>query len=659
MPLQQTSGNDTQDAYGGGKAVVPVYVENVFSTYVYTGTGANQTITNGIDLSTKGGFVWIKIRDVTGNNNSFDTAQGAGKYLVTNTNAATVTDATTLTSFNTNGFSLGADRFAGYVNGNGNKFASWTFRKQPKFFDVVTYTGTGSVKNIAHNLGSIPGCIIVKQTDTAGNWSVYHSGTNNGTNPQNYVTYLNLTDAQSAQSVFWNNTAPTSTQFTIGTGTDVNTSGGTYVAYLFASNAGGFGLTGTDNVITCGSFTTNGSGNATVTLGYEPQFVITKATSSTSDWVIEDNMRGFTSTPVNFSNNPLLAANTSSAENTGGGTTLSITSTGFKSDPNSYPTSTSFIYIAIRRGPMAVPTDPTKVFAPVLQGPSSGTGSATNPNFLSNFPVDLFTRSTRTGAAGPVVATFADRLRGSTNTLATSSTSAEGFANYQVDSQTGAYFSGQSADSTISSWNFRRAPNFFDVVCYTGTGSATTQAHNLGVAPELIIVKCRSTARAWPVYSQSLGNNQTVTLNLTNATQTNAIWNNTSPTNTVFSISPNVAVNNSGDTYVAYLFATCPGVSKVGSYTGNGTTQTINCGFAGGARFVLIKRTDSTGDWYVYDTARGMTTLTDPYLLMNSTAAESATLGSVTSVTTGFAVNASVLAAINTNAASYIFLAIA
>ena len=308
---------------------------------------------------------------------------------------------------------------------------------------------------------------------------------------------------------------------------------------------------------------------------------------------------------------------------------------------------------------MAVPTDPTKVFAPVLQGPSSGTGSATNPNFLSNFPVDLFTRSTRTGAAGPVVATFADRLRGSTNTLATSSTSAEGFANYQVDSQTGAYFSGQSADSTISSWNFRRAPNFFDVVCYTGTGSATTQAHNLGVAPELIIVKCRSTARAWPVYSQSLGNNQTVTLNLTNATQTNAIWNNTSPTNTVFSISPNVAVNNSGDTYVAYLFATCPGVSKVGSYTGNGTTQTINCGFAGGARFVLIKRTDSTGDWYVYDTARGMTTLTDPYLLMNSTAAESATLGSVTSVTTGFAVNASVLAAINTNAASYIFLAIA
>jgi hypothetical protein len=126
---------------------------------------------------------------------------------------------------------------------------------------------------------------------------------------------------------------------------------------------------------------------------------------------------------------------------------------------------------------------------------------------------------------------------------------------------------------------------------------------------------------------------------------------------TVFSVF-NIAAFNS-DNVVAYLFATCAGVSKVGTYTGNGTTQTINCGFAAGARFVLIKRTDSTGNWYVYDTARGMTTLTDPYLLLNSTAAESATLGSVTTVTTGFAVNAAILAAINTNAATYIFLAIA
>jgi hypothetical protein len=99
-------------------------------------------------------------------------------------------------------------------------------------------------------------------------------------------------------------------------------------------------------------------------------------------------------------------------------------------------------------------------------------------------------------------------------------------------------------------------------------------------------------------------------------------------------------------------------VSKVGSYTGNGSTQTINCGFTGGARFVLIKRTDDVGDWYTYDTARGMTTLTDPYLLMNSTAAETATLGSVTTVSTGFALNSTILAAINVSGGTYIFLAV-
>ena len=220
-------------------------------------------------------------------------------------------------------------------------------------------------------------------------------------------------------------------------------------------------------------------------------------------------------------------------------------------------------------------------------------------------------------------------------------------------------------NNTASNENyfFRRAPGFFDEVCYTGNGTAgRTINHNLGVAPELMIVKNRANAGyGWIVYSAALGATNFVQLNSTGASAAvSTFWNNTAPTSTVFSVGTAGATNPAaGEAIVAYLFATCAGVSKVGSYTGNGTTQTINCGFTGGARFVLIKRTDSTGDWYVYDTARGMTVLTDPYLLLNSTAAESATLGSVTTVSTGFAVNASILAAINTNGASYIFLAIA
>ena len=121
----------------------------------------------------------------------------------------------------------------------------------------------------------------------------------------------------------------------------------------------------------------------------------------------------------------------------------------------------------------------------------------------------------------------------------------------------------------------------------------------------------------------------------------------------------NSTISGAGILYVAYLFASCPGVSKVGSYTGNGSSQTINCGFTGGARFVLIKRTDSTGAWYVWDSARGIVAGNDPYLLLNSTAAEVATDDSLDTNSTGFIVNQDAATNINVSSASYIFLAIA
>jgi hypothetical protein len=196
-----------------------------------------------------------------------------------------------------------------------------------------------------------------------------------------------------------------------------------------------------------------------------------------------------------------------------------------------------------------------------------------------------------------------------------------------------------------------------DVVCYS-RATAVAVSHNLGVAPELIIYKARNTADNWPVYSATLGVTKELKLNTTAAAVSDGTdyWGSTPPSATSIYAGAFLTYYN----YVAYLFSTCAGVSKVGSYTGNGTTQTINCGFTGGARFVLIKRTDSTGDWYVYDTARGMTTLTDPYLRFNAApGAEVATLGSVTTVSTGFALNSTILAAINVNGGTYIFLAIA
>ena len=653
MPLQQTSGNDTADAYGGGAAAVTNYIEDVFSTWLYTGNSSTQTITNGIDLAGKGGLVWTKARNTTTNpyynHRLYDSARGINNSLISNSIAAN--DALSVfNSWNTNGFTLNGTNPSA-SNFSGEPYASWTFRKQPKFFDVVTYTGTGANTTIAHNLGSVPGCIIVKRTDTTADWQVYHQSLAN----TEYMV-LNSTAAKATGATRWNSTTPTSSVFSVGTDVTVNESGGTYVAYLFAHNAGGFGLTGTDNVISCGSYVGNGSATGpVVTLGYEPQWVLIKNASATQNWYLLDNMRGM---PVGSADANLIP-NLSNAESNS--TVLSPTATGFQLDTAGSPNQSgnTFIYIAIRRGPMKVPTDGTKVFAPLAR---TGTGSTYSVTSLS-FPPDLIHSQSRDAYSANA---FYDRLRGGSKILFPNATGAEGTdASISSFDQNGFSGSGVAdyANNVGTPYVFhalQRAPGFFDEVCYTGTGSNTTQTHNLGVVPELIIVKGRSGATAWDSYSSALANTEYVVLNTTAAKATGATrWNSTTPTASVFSIGTSTTTNASAATYVAYLFATCSGVSKVGSYTGNGTTQTINCGFTGGARFVLIKRTDATGDWYTYDTARGMSTLTDPYLLLNSTAAETATLGSVTTVTTGFAVNAAILAAINTNAATYIFLAVA
>jgi hypothetical protein len=145
------------------------------------------------------------------------------------------------------------------------------------------------------------------------------------------------------------------------------------------------------------------------------------------------------------------------------------------------------------------------------------------------------------------------------------------------------------------------------------------------------------------------------------ATQFNdfAFGSDAAHTSTYFKVGTYGGTNASGNNYVAYLFATLPGVSKVGSYTGTGTTNQIDCGFSGGARFVLIKRTDSTGDWYVWDSARGIVAGNDPYLLINSTAAEVTSTDYVDTYSAGFEISSTAPAGINANGGSYIFLAIA
>ena len=606
----------------------------------------------------KGGLVWIKGRsDATGHRLT-DTARTATKSLESNSTAAEATESTGLTAFNADGFALGAD--ADY-NTNAATYASWTFRKAAKFFDVVTYTGTGSNRTVAHNLGSVPGCIIVKRTDTTGDWQVYHRSLAN----TEYMV-LNSTAAKATGATRWNSTTPTSTVFSLGTDATVNASGGTYVAYLFAHDAGGFGDAGTANVVSCGSYTGTGSSpGPRIELGWEPQFILYKAASTTGDWGIHDSMRGLgVGTSASSGTGNRLEPNTSDAE-TGTGNFANIDATGFTitptvSDINS--NGQTYIYIAIRRGPMKTPTDATKVF-----GLNARSGTGANATVTGGQVDDAVLIKNRGSAVGDL---FASRLTG-TGYLVTSSTAAEVAAGTTIlqanpwDVMDGVKVGTTStitnaSGSTFINYLFRRAPGFFDVVAYTGTGSARTVSHNLGVVPELMIVKARGTAGYdWLVYHPAMGNTKYIQLNYGGTATTQiAVWNSTTPTSSVFSLG-NWESNANGITYIAYLFATLSGVSKVGSYTGTGTTLNIDCGFTAGARFVLIKRTDSTGDWYVWDTARGIISGNDPYLLLNSTAAEVTNTDYIDPLSSGFQISSTAPAAINANGGSFVFLAIA
>ena len=655
-----SSGTITISNFYGTSATLG-YVEDLFSTYLYTGNGGTQTIANGINLSTYGGLVWRKQRTANvwtawTHHSLSDTAQGVNAALSTSrTTGTSIGGDSFVTAFNSNGFSIGPDSSGYGTNKSSETYVSWTFRKATKFFDVVTYTGNGLNQTIAHSLGSVPGCIIVKQTSgTSDNWVVYHRELG-----YHYYLQLNLTDrayydgSYGSNGWIWYN-PPTSSAFSVNS-SGPNAYGQTYVAYIFAHNAGGYGATGADNIISCGSFTTNGSGNATVDLGYEPQWILVKTAFAGSgedmNWQLFDSVRGMT---VADQTDKFLYPNAADTEMTGG--RIGVTSTGFSVALGNNSTQ---IYIAIRRGPMKTPTSGTSVFEPSVY-----TGDGTTSRAIStNFPVDLAFWTNRTGA-GYSGTRVTDRLRGVQKVVLPYNANEESNFVYGYESLNSSNVvvnaSGYNSPfiGTVVQWLFRRAPGFFDEVCYTGTGAARTLTHNLGVAPELMIVKSRSNAFGWFVYSTPTGAANYLMLQSTAASAAaSTVWNDTAPTTSVFSIGNAGDVNNVSSTYVAYLFASCPGVSKVGTYTGTGATQTINCGFTAGARFVLIKRSDSTGDWYVWDTARGMVAGTDPSLLLNSTAAE-VNANSIYTTTGGFQI-VSTAAGINASGGSYIYLAIA
>jgi len=327
-----------------------------------------------------------------------------------------------------------------------------------------------------------------------------------------------------------------------------------------------------------------------------------------------------------------------------------LTATGFQwrtGDGQTNRSSEQYIYMAIRAPMMKEPEAATDVFN-TLAYTGGGVGPA--PGFKTDFSLlGQLSGSDKLYASA--------RLSGAT-TLNTTNTTAESNQGSQLpwDRMDGNW---NTTINGYSYWGWQRAKGYMDVVAYIGTGSARTLPHSLGAVPEMMWVKNRSTADSWQVYVAPLGNTKYLYLNENYVAGTNiSRWNNTTPTASVITVGSADAVNRNTDNHIAYLFTTLAGISKCGSYTGNGSYQTISCEFSAGSRFVLIKRTDAVGDWYFWDSVRGISAGNDPHLSLNTNAAQ-VNDDSIDPANAGFIVNQIAATNINVSSGTYIFYAIA
>ena len=324
-----------------------------FNTKLYTGNSTDDTAITGLDFAPS--LCWIKNRTDTNSHALFDTVRGATKYIESDTTDAEATGATFLKSFTSDGFVLGT---GGRVNNSGNNYASWNWKaggtassntdgsitssvssNATSGFSIVSYTGTGSLATVGHGLGVAPAFIIFKDRSTTKNWFIYHQSIS----PTNGAI-LNLATNPSADINYFNNTAPTSSVFTIGNDNKINPSSNNMIAYCFAEK---------QSYSKFSSYVGNGNVSGTyVHLGFKPAFVMNKKTDGTMNWHIWDNKRN----SYNIVDK-LVYPNLSNAEDTL--TSFDFVSNGFKIRDNRTFVNASgspYIYMAFAENPFVTST---------------------------------------------------------------------------------------------------------------------------------------------------------------------------------------------------------------------------------------------------------------------------------------------------------------
>ena len=338
-----------------------------FQTLIYTGNNTARDLTNDGNSDLQPDLLWLKGRDIVSDHGLIDSTRGIKKVLWGNHNNAEVTSggSSDVTAINSDGFSVGTSHQID-SNSNTKLLVAWQWKAnggtRSTFtesganpgggyqanttggFSIVDYTGTGAAGTMAHGLGAVPHVIFVKSrsgaADSDGDWNVYHH--KNTSAPETDFLILNETTATQDAANRWNDTAPTSSVFTVGTTTRVNEDADNYIAYCFAPIQG---------YSKFGSYTGNGASDGTfVYTGFKTAWVMVKKTSASgSSWLIFDNKRpGYNGTGHR------LYANATDTEDTDTGDSVDLLSNGFKfrgGSSSSNQNAATFIYMAFAEHP--------------------------------------------------------------------------------------------------------------------------------------------------------------------------------------------------------------------------------------------------------------------------------------------------------------------
>ena len=676
-----------------------VYNDN-FSVTLYRGNGATNTINTGIDLTT-GGLVWIKSRFNNFSHTLFDTSRGVNKFLEADTttsqqNRILANDG--LTTFRTNGFTIGA---YGNINDNSSHYVAWSFKKAEKFFDIVTYTGDGTEpRTINHNLNCAVGRMVVKRLDTAANWMVYDKNYGTSSANGNFHNYWNgRTGTEFAQQNVWYDTTPTTTQFTIGNNPAVNSSGGYYIAYLWAHDTSSNSLIQVNKVNNPPTNVFSESNFGSGANGFEPGFLWYKSVGHTSggggvssNWVMIDTLRGWGRGLIKE-----LHTNDNGMEYKRTGATFYRNQNGFSSIGNldGNASTSSFSILGIRKNMQNIST---------ISGNLSGTSGSTNVFYAStgltnSYPLPAFVNSTLTSGGSTYaphvdMAIAIDYPASQTNWKIFTRDLGRGYLDLESNTQHnfaddvtkrwdhyyGWYETSNTAPNLPYGWLWKRAKGFFDVQMYrnwpNGTYGGYTDyvvPHRLGSTDQapMLWVKGVNNFRNWAVWHPSFQNPDREFLRLNSTAGVVTDTGNTYPfgsqpptaTNMYFGNweSVNEGASRNVNEYIAFIFGETSGVSKLGSYTGTGTsTVTVNCGFTNGIEFVMIKRADSSGHWTIFDRVRGInTSAADVRLTTQTSNAYSTVDDEIEQTTNGFKIFANAGGNLNVNNGHYIFYAIA